>query len=105
MKPADKNKIRNLPEVCSPFRENAHNRFMASTAPQIPQSPQRTIYPTPPLFSSHAHENNNVTPKKAQTTCENKQLTPRSLSEFSHFAIEMEQSLSAVSNHYLKPAH
>jgi len=40
--------------------------------PPFPQSnsPQTaTIYPTPPPFSSHAYENNEVTSKKPKTTC------------------------------------
>jgi len=34
-KPADKKSLRYLPGVCRLFRGNAHNQFMASTAPQI----------------------------------------------------------------------
>ena len=47
--------------------------------PPFPQSnsPQTaTIYPTPPPFSSHAYENNEVTSKKPKNAFQNKQLTP-----------------------------
>jgi hypothetical protein len=46
---------------------------MASKTPEIAQSPipqfhqYAMIYPTPPPFSSHTLENNNVTPKKAKS--------------------------------------
>jgi hypothetical protein len=73
---------------------------MVSTAKQIPQRPQTAerpgtslrvmIYPTPPPFSSHTHENNGVTSKKAKMTCQNKQLTFQSLSDFSSFAPGMQ---------------
>jgi hypothetical protein len=57
----------------------AHNGGMSSL--RLPQTslpnPENhgTKYPTPPPLSSHAHENNNDTPKKAKNTCQNKQLT------------------------------
>jgi hypothetical protein len=47
--------------------------------PQFPLSNLMTIYPTPPPFSSHVYENNEVTSKKTNYACENKQLTSRTL--------------------------
>jgi len=78
-KPADKMRLRYFLGVCSPIRENAHNQFMASTALQTPQRPKSAIYPTPPPFSPHKYENNDVTSIMTKSACQNKQLTSRSL--------------------------
>jgi hypothetical protein len=96
--------VRFLPEVCRLIRGNAHNPFMASRTSRIypvqsvrelPGQYVDAIYPTPLPLSSHAPENNRVTSKKAQTTCQNKELTSPSLSEIRRFAPGMPQFLGA----------
>src|SRR5471030_615587 len=89
--PILKNSLHYFSEVCSPIRGNAHNHFMLFKTPQIPQFPHlpqlvpdepgpyrpqlAMIYPTPPPFSSHAYENNEVTSIMTGNASENKQLT------------------------------
>src|SRR5580698_691436 len=75
---------------------------MASKSPQIPQHPQTvngpqtaTIHPTPPAFSSHAFESNDIAAKTAKITCENKQLTPQNLLENDRFATGMQKFFTA----------
>jgi len=53
------------------------------------------IYPTPPPYSCHAYENNDVTSIMPRNTCENKQLTSQSLTEIRPFAPEMQKFVSA----------
>jgi hypothetical protein len=44
--------------------------------PTLKSTGPRDDLPTHPPFSPHTHENNAVTSKKTNMTCENKQLTP-----------------------------
>jgi hypothetical protein len=77
---------------------------MVSKTPEIPQFPHvpqlvRTvpgqypimIYPSPPHFSPHAYENNEVTSIMTRSASENKQLTSQILSEIGHFALGMQR--------------
>ena len=52
--------------------------------PQFPLSNLMTIYPTPPPFSSHAFENNDVTSIMTRNACQNKELTSQTLSEIGY---------------------
>jgi hypothetical protein len=106
-KPADKMSLKFLPGVCSLIRGNAHNRFMAFRTPEI--SPVQSVrdvpgpyrccipHPLPPFFS-YEHENNIVTSKKRKTTCQNKQLMSRSLSDSSSQSPEPYRTYGACKN-------
>ena len=88
-KPAGKINLRFLPRVCNLIRskraqsihgiQNAQNLSGSKRQACAGSVPPAMIYPTPPPFSSHVYENNEVTSKKTNYACENKQLTSRTL--------------------------
>jgi hypothetical protein len=65
--------------------QNAANRSIFRQFNLLLRRLPTMFYPTPPPFSSHAHEKNKVTLKKPEMTCQNKELTYQPLSAIRHF--------------------
>jgi hypothetical protein len=92
-------------EVCSLFplkRAQSIHGLRSNTNPSVqsvryvPGLYHRTaIYPTPPPFSSHAFEKNDVTSIMTRNACQNKQLASPSPSGIHHFLPGLQQSLNA----------